>query len=237
MISSPSTARFLWSIATAGLLAAVMVEPATAQEVRPSEPVPIDSMDFVAAVADTIPLLAPRFREAGGPEELSEVPSVDALPKNPRNAAIRAFLVPGWGQVYAGHPWRAALFAGAEIAFFSAAYQKQREALDRKSDLRSAREEFFATQPDSVLADSLAAEEAFQLTPEAVALRSDLEQVEERREDFYAYFAASIIFAAVDAYVSAQLDPVTLDLDPATGRIRAGVEFPIGRRPSTGEKR
>jgi hypothetical protein len=229
--------RARWSIATAGLLAVVAVGTATAQEIRPSEPVPIDSMDFVAAPADTIPLLAPRFREAGGPEELSAVPSVDALPKNPRNAAIRAFLLPGWGQVYAGHPWRAVLFAGAEIGFFGAAYQKQREALDRKSDLRAAREEFFATQPDSVLVDSLAAEEAFGQTPEAIAIRSDLEQIEQRREDFYAWFAASIIFAAVDAYVSAQLDPVTLDIDPATGRIHAGVEFPIGRRRNTGEKR
>jgi hypothetical protein len=219
------------------MLAVMAAGSAAAQEIRPSEPVPIDSMDFVAAPADTIPLLAPRFREAGGPEELSEVPSVDALPKNPRNAAIRAFLLPGWGQVYAGHPWRAVLFASAEIGFFALGYSKQREALDRKSDLRAAREEFFATQPDSVLADSLAAEEAFELTPEAVAIRGDIQEIEERREDFYAYFAASIIFAAIDAYVSAQLDPVTLDIDPATGRIRAGVEFPIGRRRSTSGKR
>ncbi len=229
--------RVRLSIATTILLVVVGVGSAIAQEIRPSEPVPIDSMDFVAAPADTIPLLAPRFREAGGPEELLQVPSVDALPKNPRNAAIRAFLLPGWGQVYAGHPWRAVLFASAEVAFFAAGYSKQREALDRKSDLRTAREEFFATQPDSLLADSLAAEEAFELTPEVVAIRGDIEQIEERREDFYAYFAASIIFAAVDAYVSAQLDPVTLDVDPATGRIRAGVEFPISRRRSTSETR
>jgi hypothetical protein len=235
MISRVSSRR--WLIATTGMLAVMAAGSAAAQEIRPSEPVPIDSMDFVAAPADTIPLLAPRFREAGGPEELSEVPSVDALPKNPRNAAIRAFLLPGWGQVYAGHPWRAVLFASAEIGFFALGYSKQREALDRKSDLRAAREEFFATQPDSVLADSLAAEEAFELTPEAVAIRGDIQEIEERREDFYAYFAASIIFAAIDAYVSAQLDPVTLDIDPATGRIRAGVEFPIGRRRSTSGKR
>ncbi len=235
MISSASTRR--WLIATTGLLAVMAARSATAQEIRPSEPVPIDSMDFVAAPVDTIPLLAPRFREAGGPEELSAVPSVDALPKNPRNAAIRAFLLPGWGQVYAGHPWRAVLFASAEIGFFALGYSKQREALDRKSDLREAREEFFATAPDSLLADSLAAEEAFEVTPEAVAIRGDIDEIEERREDFYAYFAASVIFAAVDAYVSAQLDPVTLDLDPATGRIRAGVEFPIGRRRSTSGKR
>jgi hypothetical protein len=224
-------------IATTGLLAVMAAGSATAQEIRPSEPVPIDSMDFVAAPADTIPLLAPRFREAGGAEELSAVPSVDALPKNPRNAAIRAFLLPGWGQVYAGHPWRAVLFASAEIGFFALGYSKQREALDRKSDLRAARDEFFATAPDSLLADSLATEEAFEQTSQAVAIRSDIEEIEERREDFYAYFAASIIFAAVDAYVSAQLDPVTLDIDPATGRIRAGVEFPIGRRRSTSAKR
>lgn len=237
MISSVSPTRVRWLIATTGLLGVMAAGSATAQETRPSEPVPIDSMDFGTAPADTTPLLAPRFREAGGPEELSKVPSVDSLPKNPRNAAIRAFLLPGWGQVYAGHPWRALLFAGAEIGFFAGGYSKQREALDRKSDLRAAREEFFATQPDSVLADSLAAEEVFEQTPQAVAIRSDIEQIQERREDFYAYFAASVIFAAVDAYVSAQLDPVTLDVDPTTGRIRAGVEFPIGPRRSTSEKR
>ena len=42
------------------------------------------------------------------------MPDVDLQPKNPRNAAIRSFLVPGWGQIYTGHPWRAALFAGGD---------------------------------------------------------------------------------------------------------------------------
>lgn len=201
---------------------------ALGQDVRPSEPIPIDSLALAAV--DTIPILAPRFEAGGGLEQLANVPSEDRLPRNPRNAAIRAFLIPGWGQLYAGHPWRGVVFASAEIGFFLAATQKQSEALDLKDDLRLAREAFFASAPDSLLADPVAAENAFDATPEAVSIRSMLESVEERREDFYAYFAVSVLFAAIDAYVSTQLDPLRLGIEPRTGRVRAGVELPLGRR-------
>ena len=162
------------------------------------------------------------------------MPSTDDLPKNPRNAAIRSFLIPGWGQVYAGHPWRGVFFATAEVAFFAAAMAKQREALDLKDDLQMARTAFFEAAPDSLLADPAAAEEAFSATDEAIQIRATLAQVEERREDFYAYFAVSVLFAAIDAYVSAQLDPVRVDVEPSTGRVRAGVEIPVGRAGARG---
>ncbi|HUP01672.1 MAG TPA: DUF5683 domain-containing protein [Gemmatimonadota bacterium] len=204
-------------------------EPAAERpEVRPSEPIPTDSLAFGLAPADTVPVLAPRFQEGGGREALARVPSEDLLPRNPRNAAIRSFLLPGWGQLYTGHPWRAAFFAAAEVGFFAAGYSKQREALARKDDLQVAREAFFATLPDSVAADTVAATEAFDSTPEAIAIRSDLEDIEETREDFYAYFALSVIFAAVDAYVAAQLDPLAAGYEPQTGRAWAGVRLRIG---------
>ena len=204
------------------------VAPAAAQEVRPSEPIPLDSLDVIPA--DTLPVLEPRFREGGGPERLSRVPSEDVLPKNPRNAAIRAFLVPGWGSFYTGHPWRGLMWAAAQSGFFSLGYRKQLEALDLQDDLQAAREAFTTTAPDSLLEDPIALEAAFDRTPEAVTIRSELDQVEERREDWYAYFALSTIFAAVDAYVSAQLDPIRVGRD-GSGRVTAELSLPVGREP------
>ena len=207
------------------------VDTLGAAVVRPSEPIPIDSLAFGLAPADTVPVLAPRFREGGGREALARVPSEDLLPRNPRNAAIRSFLIPGWGQLYTGHPWRAAFFAAAEVGFFAAAYGKQQEALDLQDELQAAREAFFATLPDSVAADTAAATQAFDDTTEAILIRSDLEDIEQTREDFYAYFALSVIFAAVDAYVAAPLDPLAGGYEPASGRAWAGVRLPLGRGP------
>jgi hypothetical protein len=202
--------------------------PAAAQEVRPSEAIPLDSLEVIPA--DTLPILEPRFREGGGPERLSRVPSEDLLPRNPRNAAIRAFLIPGWGSFYTGHPWRGVMWAAAQGGFFALGYRKQLEALDLQDDLQAAREAFAATAPDSLLEDPIALEAAFDRTPEAIGIRSDLDQTEERREDWYAYFALSTIFAAVDAYVSAQLDPIRVGRD-GNGRVTAELRLPVGRDP------
>lgn len=200
----------------------------TRPERRPSEPLALDSLDIFPV--DTVPVLAPRFRTEGGHERLAQVPSEDILPKNPRNAAIRAFLIPGWGQFYTGHPFRGVFWAAAETGFFALGYRKQLEALDLKDELQGAREDFIAMAPDSLQADTLALTEAFDRSPEAITIRAELAEVEERREDWYAYFALSVIFAAVDAYVSAQLDPIHVDRD-ASGRVSAGLTFPVGREP------
>lgn len=201
----------------------------TRPERRPSEPLELEALGL--APQDTVPVLAPRFRTEGGPERLARVPSEDILPKNPRNAAIRAFLIPGWGQFYTGHPFRGIFWAAAEIGFFTLGYRNQLEALDFKDDLQAAREEFFAMAPDSLQGDTLALNEAFDRSPEAITIRADLAEVEERREDWYAYFALSVIFAAVDAYVSAQLDPIQVDRD-ASGRVSAGIRLPVGPDPA-----
>ncbi|MGH7571034.1 MAG: DUF5683 domain-containing protein [Gemmatimonadota bacterium] len=201
----------------------------TRPERRPSEPLALDSLGI--ATPDTVPILAPRFRSEGGPDRLAEVPSEDILLKNPRNAAIRAFLIPGWGQFYTGHPFRGIFWAAAETGFFTFGYRKQLDALDLQDELQLAREEFFAMAPDSLKADTLALTEAFDRSPEAITIRAELSEVEERREDWYAYFALSVIFAAVDAYVSAQLDPIQVSQD-ASGRVSAGVSFPVGRDPA-----
>jgi hypothetical protein len=203
------------------------VSGSAAQEVRPSEPIPLDSLQFGLAPADTVPVLAPRFRGGPAQEELAAVPSEDRLPRNPRNAAIRAFLIPGWGQWYTGHPIRGIGFALAEAGFAYLGYRQQQDALDLQDDLQAAREAFFADPPPDLPDDPILAEEVFGQTIEARTIRADLEQVEGHREDFYAYAALAVIFSAIDAYVAAQLDPLDVEAQPS-GRIRASLKVPLG---------
>ncbi len=198
-------------------------------EVRPSEPLVLDTLAFGLSPADTIPVLAPRFREGDGLAELALVPDVDLQPKNPRNAAIRSFLVPGWGQIYTGHPWRAALFAGGEALFFTMGYVRQQDALDVKAEIREARAAFFADPPEDAPTDSTALEDLFQRTGEFLQLDFELEEARERREDWVAWGFATMIFSAVDAYAAAQLDPVEVGVDPVERRAWLGVRLPAPR--------
>lgn len=221
MIALPSTA-LLWTALLLGIAA-----PLAAQEVRPSEPISLDTLQFGLAPADTVPILAPRFRGGPGQAQLAAVPSEDRLPRNPRNAAIRSFLIPGWGQWYTGHPFRAVGFALAEVGFAYYGYRRQLDALDLQDDLQVAREAFFDDPPPDLPEDPVLAEEVFGQTIEARTIRADLEQIEGNREDFYAYAALAVIFSAVDAYVAAQLDPLSLDAEPS-GRVRAGLRLPLG---------
>lgn len=229
MIRLPGAAarRRLLAIALFQAAALALAGTAKAQEIRPSEPIPLDTLQFGLAPADTVPILAPRFR--GGPAEeiLAAVPSEDHLPRNPRNAAIRSFLLPGWGQWYTGHPFRAIGFALAEVGFAYWGYRQQLDALDLQDDLQAAREAFFDDPPPDLPEDPVLAEEAFGQTLAARTIRADLEEVEGRREDFYAYAALSVIFGAVDAYVAAQLDPLSVGAEPS-GRVRAQWRLPLG---------
>jgi hypothetical protein len=221
-----------WSALIAGALLFAGA-PLLAQETRPSEPIPIDSLAYGIAPADTIPVLARRFRESEGAEVLAAVPSEDVLPKNPRNAAIRAFLIPGWGQVYTGHPIRGVFFAVSEVVFLVYARKKQQDVEDTRDEINADREAFFA---DTTLPEDPATQEQLYLqTQRASQLLGDLEYHRARRADFYAWAGASVLFAAVDAYVSAQLDPLEVGADVAERRAWVGLRFPVGRQP--GERR
>jgi hypothetical protein len=222
--------RRLLAIALLETAALTIAAAASAQQIRPSEPIPLDTLQFGLAPADTIPVLAPRVRDGPAEEILAAVPSEDRLPRNPRNAAIRSFLLPGWGQWYTGHPLRGIGFALAEVGFAYFGYRQQLDALDLQDDLQAAREAFFADPPPDLPEDPVLAEEAFGQTLEARTIRADLEEVAGRREDFYAYAALSVIFSAVDAYVAAQLDPLSVDAD-LSGRVRAQVRMPLGSDP------
>lgn len=206
-----------------------------AVEVRPSEPIVVDTLAVLGlAPEDTIPVLAPRFRAAGGREELDRVPSEDLLPKNPRNAAIRSFLIPGWGQFYTGHPYRGMAFAAAEIGFAVLGYREQQDVLGQRDSIQALREAFFADPPAGAPDDSLALEDLFRQTEEFLIGEAELEDMRERRNDWYAYAVLSVIFSAVDAYASAQLDPIRIGARPTEGIVWGALRFPVGGPPGRG---
>ncbi len=235
-LSGPGIALLVTLLIGAGPVGAQEARPDTAGvEVRPSEPIPVDTLATLSlAPEDTIPILAPRFREGGGRESLAGVPSEDLLPRNPRNAAIRSFLLPGWGQFYTGHPYRGVAFAVAEVGFFTLGYRKQQQVLDQRDEIDRLREAFFADPPEGAPEDSLALLDLFEQSEDFLNADGELEDMEERRNDWYAYGMLSIIFAAVDAYAAAQLDPVNVGVDPVERRVWGGVRLPVGGPPDHG---
>jgi len=226
------------AFAPAMLAALFLATPLAAQERVPAEPldlppvvVPSEPIPESAFAADTVKILEQRFREMGQ-RVLATVPTEDRLPKNPRNAAIRAFLVPGWGQFYTGHKWRGVLFAVAEVAFLARGYSLQLDALDKKDELEEARQAFFADPPEGIDPDDEARLlSAFETSPIAREITGELEDIEDEREDFYAWGFLSVFFAALDAYVSAQLDPIEVGAEPAQRRVWGGIRIPLGGSP------
>ena len=116
----------------------------------------------------------------------------DSLPA-PRAAFLRSALLPGWGQYYNGHPFKALFFASASTLALSLAIAEHRN-LD--------------TTP----------------TPEAHEDRAA------RRNTRLLYFVLSVAFAAIDAYVDAQLADfdagVKMEMRPGGALLKLSATLP-----------
>jgi hypothetical protein len=184
-----------------------------------------------------------RLEEVG--RVLADLPADEEPRLSPKGAVLRAFALPGWGQFYTGHRLRGMLYAGAEVGFATLGFLKQREVNDFKEEVQLARLEFVAADqalhPDSVytLEDTLALYDLFPSTPAGAALESTLQAKQQRREDFFTYAVFAVLFGAIDAFVSAHLDPyheAGVTASPGLeGGVRLDVRVPLGgpgrRRP------
>jgi hypothetical protein len=199
-----------------------------------------------AAAADTL------SRVLGGMEETREriqdvqqaletFPEEDRLRYSPKGAVLRAFALPGWGQFYTGHAVRGFLYAGAEVGFATLGFIRQTQVLDLNDEIFQAKLDFVAADqalhPDSAYSteDSLALYDRFESTPEGLALEAELQDKKKSREDFFTYAIFSVLFSAIDAFVSAHLEPfdkAKLDFSPDAGGWRLDVRVPLGRAPT-----
>jgi hypothetical protein len=199
-----------------------------------------------SAAADTLEQVRGEIRSAR--ERLEEVGRVladlpaDEEPRlSPRGAVLRAFALPGWGQFYTGHRLRGFLYAGAEVGFATLGFLKQRDVNEFKEEMQLARLGFVAEDqalhPDSAYSreDTLALYERFGTTPQGAALEATLEAKQRRREDFFTYSVFAVLFGAIDAFVSAHLDPyheAEISASPVRGGgVRLDVTLPIGGGP------
>jgi hypothetical protein len=239
--SLPSAADTLPPAADSLPSAADTLPPAAA---TPADTLPADSA--AAAAADSLERVrrdveTARERLQDVRQTLETIPAEDVLPRSPRGAVIRAFALPGWGQFYTGHTFRGFMYAGAEAGFATLGFLKQAEVNNFKQEILEARLRFLAetiaASPDSSFSseDSLAIRRSFDLTSEGTQLQAQLEAKQKRREDYFTYAIFSVIFAAIDAFVSAHLEPFeTPDLDVHRTRERweLGVRVPLGRDPT-----
>ena len=183
-----------------------------------------------------------RLEEVG--RVLADLPADEEPRLSPKGAVLRAFALPGWGQFYTGHRMRGFMYAGAEVGFATLGFLKQREVNDFKEEMQLARLDFVAEDqalhPDSAysLEDTLALYDRFGTTPAGAALESTLEAKQRRREDFFTYAVFAVLFGAIDAFVSAHLDPyheAGISASPQRdGGVRLDLTLPFGggsRRP------
>jgi hypothetical protein len=205
-IPADSAAAAADSAGAADSLAAAAVPDSAARAAADSA-----AADSLERVRGEIRSARERLEEVG--RVLADLPADEEPRLSPKGAVLRAFALPGWGQFYTGHRMRGFLYAGAEVGFATLGFLKQREVNDFKEEMQLARLEFVAgdqaLHPDSAYSreDTLALYDRFGTTPAGAALASTLEAKQRRREDFFTYAVFAVLFGAIDAFVSAHLDP------------------------------
>lgn len=207
--------RFVLAISATAVLSAALTAPAHGQ-------VPDVALDTVTAVADTIP--------AEGPV--------------PRNAFIRAMLVPGLGHAYIDAPRRGGIY----FAIQTASWYMLLKTAAKLNDAREIEQRFVRFGTDSLraemaadtalarqLADPVRFQQALDNHPGLEGARSLVDSRRRHRQDWIVYTLFFTFAAAVDAYVAAHLTdfPADITVTPASGAaVNVGVQFPVGgRRP------
>lgn len=177
-----------------------------------------------------------------GPDTM---PVADTIPDEapvPRNAFIRALLVPGWGHVYVDEHRR----GGVYFALQSASWYMLLKTVGRLGEARELERRFTGFARDSLeaamaadtalareLSDPQAYDEALAAYPGLQHRRDLVNSRERHRQDWIVYTAVFTFASAVDAYVTAHLRDFPGHL--ATGYSRTGgvlvqLTLPVGGR-------
>jgi hypothetical protein len=207
-------------------------------------------------VAVLLALLVPALHAAAQAPVLPQdtMPPADTIPSEapvPRNAFLRAMVVPGWGHYGIGEYRRGTVYLAIQATSW-AMLAKSIRRLDAARDIEAG---ITPLARDSVMADlALALQRAAQSADSADARRlasisgfnaalaqypglqgaRDLVDSRKRhRQDWIVYTTVFTFAAAIDAYVTAHLRdfPQEITAVPAAdGGVRLGVRLPLGTR-------
>ena len=216
--SAPSTRVLIGVLAAAAL--------AVSAALLPAAPAPAQEASN-ATVPDSI--LAP---------PASESASDSASGPGPAGAFLRGVLVPGWGHTVSGATTRGAFYFGAESLAGWMLYKTVRRlgTARQQAELRERRVgEALAAQG---VEDAAEREAALEADDDVARARGLVAAREEQREDWIAVAIFTLLLSGLDAFVSAHLqdfpEPLTIEGDPAVGRVEVGfrVPAPAWRRPT-----
>jgi hypothetical protein len=160
-------------------------------------------------------LLAPRLTSAQSSALETRAPSRVPSPTpadstgapRPSAAMLRSALLPGWGQLYTGHPFKAAWVAAAGATFVTLTVR----ADARVGELAARR----SATPDPATRS---------------ALEADIEAWRIERRRWLVWSVTLWIYAVVDAYVDAEL--YDFDAEEPRFRLSLGAPGPWSRAPS-----
>jgi hypothetical protein len=200
---------------------------------------------FVMAVLCV--LLLPTARAAAQTVVLPQdtLPPADTIPReapSPRNAFLRAMVVPGWGHFGIGEYRRGAVYLGIQATSW-AMLAKSINRLDEARDMagmleRAGRDSLaLAMAADTALArelsDPLRYERELAEYPGLQGFRDLANARRRHRQDWIVYTTVFTFAAAIDAYVTAHLKdfPEGITVAPAAdGGVRLGLQLPLGTR-------
>lgn len=157
-------------------------------------------------------------------------PSDSASGPGPAGAFLRGVLLPGWGHAASDATTRGAFYFGAESLAGWMLY-KTAGRLDTARDQAALWEErvgqALAAQGVSEPAEVEAALEA---NDDVARARGLVSAREEQREDWLAVVIFTLLVSGLDAFVSTHLqefpEPLTIEGDPAVGRVEVGFRVP-----------
>ncbi|MDX2193667.1 MAG: DUF5683 domain-containing protein [Gemmatimonadales bacterium] len=145
------------------------------------------------------------------PTAADSIPRAQKPTLSPGAAALRSFLVPGWGQLRLGRRIEAGIFIAGEVLTVSQAVRFNGQA----GDLRD-RIDALDRRSTTFRADSS-------------ALAAQLRDANQSREDWYMFIAFNHLLAALEAYVAGHLAdfPADLRLRVYPGRAEVGATVPL----------
>jgi hypothetical protein len=230
--------------AAAAALALGAADAAAQQPTTPPQPTPPAATPPAATPRDTtVPDTASGVPRVAVPRIVArDSAATDGLRVKPGIALIHSILLPGWGQLNAGAPTRAAVyFAGeaANLGMLAKTWLKLADARDRRAARRAAIGDSLnlAAKTDTLLAKRLENPLALDsvVAGDTIFRRlGSLTKARRRqREDWITYTVFWMLASGVDAFVSAQLSdfPGNVGIAPKSdGGVELSWTLPV-RRP------
>lgn len=176
------------------------------------------------------------------PRRAADQDSIARLP-SPAGAMIRSFVIPGWGQAYAGSYTRGSIYVAAQ----SASWYMMLRTIAKLNIARETERRLVRIAQDSVLRDAASdLERLEELLDNPSALDAEVEDDaavqsvrglvdsrEEQREDWIAWVLFWTLASGVDAFVGAHLAdfPAGVSAEPGSdGGLDLRISVPVGGR-------